>query len=187
MSPVPETAASHLSNRARSARPSARQNPHHDAQTHTQRSASHFFHRDANRFLDAAFDDDAAFSDVDFSDVDFSDADFSDADFSDANTDAHSAFDDELNAPQSELSRGAALTIQVSEIVPDYLTGFGSLDAWREMARRRAFETLLEQIDPLHIFRTQCHVSEQWRRSQSGEGRDLIITCALEYWIENAR
>ena len=77
--------------------------------------------------------------------------------------------------------------IQIRETVPDHFTSFGSLDAWRNMARRRAFDAMLERVKSHELVRAQCHLSEEWQqRSASGE-RNLIITCDLNYWVEDAQ
>ena len=77
--------------------------------------------------------------------------------------------------------------IQVRETVPDHLARLGSLDAWRNMARRRAFDAMLERVQSNALVRAQCHLSEAWeKRTPSGE-RNLIIVCDLNYWIDDAK
>ena len=80
----------------------------------------------------------------------------------------------------------ASRTVRVRETVPEYFTNLGSLDAWRMMARQRAFETMFQQIKPTDIFQAQCFLSEAWENTASGVGKDLIIVCDLNFWIEES-
>lgn len=75
-----------------------------------------------------------------------------------------------------------AQTIQVTETMPAYFRGVGSIDAWRAMARQRAFEEMLQQIKATDIFQTRCLLSESWQYQPDGSGRALVIVCDLSYW-----
>jgi len=77
--------------------------------------------------------------------------------------------------------------IRVTEAVPEQLADMGFLDSWRQMARRSAFDEMMNQIGAEDTFTAKFQLRELWEPSPGGNGRRLSIVCEVEYLVEGPK
>jgi hypothetical protein len=77
--------------------------------------------------------------------------------------------------------------IQIKEPVPAQFSELGSLDSWRLMARRTAYDALLQKLQPSDAFTTRFSLSEVWETDPMSFAKQLVIVCELHYEVLNRK
>lgn len=70
--------------------------------------------------------------------------------------------------------------IEVFHEIPEHFTEVGSMDGWRMMARREAYDQLFDQVAADQLFTVECRPVEKEETSPDGK-RHFYVGCELRY------